>query len=118
MFGSHAVTTAIAAAIVSVAAVTSAANVVAKVHTCNCYGSLVGCKQMGFLVAMHVGLAMFGFHVAWIYVPAVATAVRTVVTIVVAIDVAAAAATAAAATAAAATAAADLMQLQFQCMWL
>ena len=51
---------------------------------------------MGFLVAMHVGLAMFGFHAAWIYVPAVATAVRTVVTKVVAIAVAAAAATAAA----------------------
>ena len=36
---------------------------------------------MGFRVAMHVGLAMFGFQAAWIYVPAVATAVRTVVTI-------------------------------------
>ena len=48
---------------------------------------------MGFLVAMHVGLAMFGFHAAWIYIPAVATAVRTIITI----------ATAAAATAAAAT---------------
>ena len=56
MFGSHAVTAAIAATIVSVAAVASAANVVAKVCTCNCYGSLVGCKQMGFLVVMHVKL--------------------------------------------------------------
>ena len=81
MFGSHAVTTAIAAAIVSVAAAASTADIVAKVCMCNCYGSLVGCKQMGFLVAMHVGLTMFVFHVAWIYVPTVATAVRTVVTI-------------------------------------
>ena len=80
-FGSHAVTTAIAAAIVSVAAAASAADVVAKVCTCNCYGSLVGCKQMGFLVAMRVGPTMFGFHAAWIYVPAVATVVRTVITI-------------------------------------
>ena len=61
MFGSHAVTTAIAAAVVSVAAAASAADVVAEVCTCNCYGSLVGCKQMGFLVAMHVGLALFKF---------------------------------------------------------
>ena len=63
---------------------------------------------MGFRVwkcrVMHVRLAMFGFQAAWIYVPAVATAVRTVVTIAVAVAVAAAAATAAAA-----TAAADLM---------
>ena len=81
MFGSHAVTTAVAAAIVSAAAAASAANVVAEVCMCNCYGSLVGCRQMGFLVAMHVGPTMFGFYAAWIYVPAVATAVRTVVTI-------------------------------------
>ena len=59
MFGSHAVTTAIAAAIVSVAAVASAADVVAKVCTCNCYGSLMGRKQIGFLVVMHVGLLDF-----------------------------------------------------------
>ena len=96
MFGSHAVVATIAATVVSVAAAASAADIVAKVCTCNCYGSLVGCKQMGFLVAMHVGLAMFGFHAAWIYVPAVAAAVRTVVTIVVAVAVAAAAATVAA----------------------
>ena len=83
MFGSHAVVTEIAAAVVSVAAAASA------VCTCNCYGSLAGCKQMGFLVAMHVGLAMFGVHAAFIYVPAIANAVRTVVTIVVAIAVAA-----------------------------
>ena len=81
MFGSHAVTTAIAAAIVSVTAAASASNVVAKVCTCNCYDSLVGCKQMGFRVVMHVGLATFGFQAAWIDVPVVATAVRTVVTI-------------------------------------
>ena len=61
---------------------------------------------MGFLVAIHVGLAMFGFHAAWIYVPMVATAVRTVITIATAAAATAAAATAAAATAAAATAAA------------
>ena len=67
---------------------------------------------------MHVGLAMFGFQAACLYVPAVATAVRTVVTIVVAVAVASTAATAAAATATAATVAADLMQLQFQCVWL
>ena len=59
MFGSHAVTTAIAAAIVSVAAAASAADVVAEVCMCNCYGSLVGCEQMGFLVVMHVGLLDF-----------------------------------------------------------
>ena len=81
MFGSHAVITAIAAAVVSVTAAASAADIVAKVCTCNCYGSLVGCKQMGFLVAMHARLSMFGFLAALIYVPAVATVVRTVITI-------------------------------------
>ena len=98
MFGSHAVITAIAAAVVSVPAAASAADIFAEECTCNCYGSLVGCKQMGFLVAMHVGLTMFGFQAAWIYVPEVVTAVRTVGTIATA-----AAATAAAATATAAT---------------
>ena len=43
------------------------------------------------MVAMHVGFAMFGFHVPSIDVPAVATTVRTtVVTIAIALAVAAA----------------------------
>ena len=57
--GSQAVITAIAAAVVSAAAAAFAANIAAKVCTCNCYSSFVGCKQMGFLVVMHVGLLDF-----------------------------------------------------------
>ena len=51
-------------AVVAVVAAVFATNIVAVMCTCNCYCSPVGCKQMGFWVAMHVGLAMFGFEVA------------------------------------------------------
>ena len=76
------VVTAIAATVVAVVAAVFAANIVAMMRTCNCYCSPVGCKQIvAFVFAMHVGPTMFGFHAAWIYVPMVATAVRTVITI-------------------------------------